>query len=50
MEGITTLLQAVLMTEEALLSVRNFGETTFAELQSKASEYSGLKLHLRSKD
>jgi len=42
-EGIATLLQAVLMTKAELCSLRNFGETTFAELQDKASRYSGLE-------
>jgi hypothetical protein len=41
---IHTLQQAVLMTRAQLRDLRNFGKTTFDELESKASLYSGLEL------
>jgi DNA-directed RNA polymerase subunit alpha len=46
-EGITTVRDLVIRTDEELLEVRNFGETTLKEVKSKLSErglYLGMKL------
>ncbi len=46
-EGITTVRDLVIRTDEELLEVRNFGETTLREVKSKLSErglYLGMKL------
>jgi DNA-directed RNA polymerase subunit alpha len=46
-EGITTVRDLVIRTDEELLEVRNFGETTLKEVKTKLSErglYLGMKL------
>jgi DNA-directed RNA polymerase subunit alpha len=46
-EGITTVRDLVIRTDEELLEVRNFGETTLKEVKSKLSErglHLGMKL------
>jgi len=46
-EGITTVRDLVIRTDEELLEVRNFGETTLREVKSKLQErglYLGMKL------
>ena len=45
-EGITTVRDLVIRTDEALLEVRNFGETTLKEVKQKLSER-GLHLGMR---
>ena len=45
-EGITTVRELVIRSEEELLEVRNFGETTLREVQSKLKER-GLSLGMR---
>lgn len=46
-EGISTVRDLVMRTEEELLEVRNFGETTLKEVKIKLEERN-LKLGLRS--
>ena len=46
-EGITTVRDLVIRTDEELLEVRNFGETTLREVKNKLAErglYLGMKL------
>ena len=45
-EGITTVRDLVIRTEEELLEVRNFGETTLREVKQKLTER-GLSLGMR---
>ncbi|MGB7735112.1 MAG: DNA-directed RNA polymerase subunit alpha C-terminal domain-containing protein, partial [Thermoguttaceae bacterium] len=45
-ENITTVRDLVTRTEEQLLEVRNFGETTLAEVREKLSDI-GLRLGMR---
>ena len=46
-EGITTVRDLVIRTEEELLEVRNFGETTLKEVKQKLTER-GLTLGMKS--
>jgi DNA-directed RNA polymerase subunit alpha len=45
-ENITTVRDLVIRTEEQLLEVRNFGDTTLAEVREKLSDI-GLRLGMR---
>ena len=45
-EGITTVRDLVIRTDEELLEVRNFGETTLREVNSKLAEH-GLHLGMK---
>ena len=45
-EGITTVRDLVIRTDDELLEVRNFGETTLREVKAKLSEY-GLSLGMK---
>jgi DNA-directed RNA polymerase subunit alpha len=45
-EGITTVRDLVLRTDEELLEVRNFGETTLREVKTKLAER-GLSLGMK---
>src|SRR5207249_520149 len=45
-EGITTVRDLVIRTDEELLEVRNFGETTLKEVKSKLAEH-GLQLGMK---